>query len=118
MPYPPAAPVNSGTCVVYGTLLLATGAVAPGVEVTFEVVARHGLTVTGGKVVAQESVVTATTDSTGFFEAELIRSANLAAVVGETPDDGIPYLCVIEAANLRAQITVPSANSVDFQTLL
>jgi hypothetical protein len=118
MPYPPSAPVNSGTCVVYGTLTKKNGAPAPNVVVTFEISARHGARVTGGRVVAQESVVSVTTDSTGFFEAELIRSLLLTAVVGETPEDGVPYLCVIEAGGVRAQITVPSQASVDFVTLL
>jgi hypothetical protein len=113
--FTPPIPTNAGTCVVYGYLLKKSGAVAPNVTVSFEVVAKHGLMTATGHVVAQATVVTATTDSSGYFTAELIRSASLTPIKdGESTD----YLVTSPAANLHAQITVPSAASVDFQTLL
>jgi hypothetical protein len=113
--FSPTAPVNAGTCVVYGYLLKKNGAVAPNVELSFEVVARHGLVTDSGQVVAQADAITATTNSSGYFSVELIRSGDLNPV---RDGESVKYLARSEAANLRAEITVPSAASVDFQTLL
>ena len=94
----PSAPSAVDLCVVYGTLVDAGG--NPLVGAIIE--ARTAIPDVQGGYRLVNPKVTATTDSDGYFELELVRLASVNVIC--TP------------AGIRETLTVPDAASVDFST--
>lgn len=106
------APASPSLCRVYGWLRRPDGSVAANVRVEF-VLRGAGAFKAGGNVVVVKAVA-ASTDATGYFQADLTRSSALQPV---TAGDSTRYHVRSLDARLSHLFVVPDQNEVDLATL-
>jgi hypothetical protein len=104
----PSAPTQPDTCVVYGVVIDVKGDPVLGAEIT--AVETDNTTFANTQKIVQDKQTTS--DATGYWELELIRSSAL------DPADS-PYEVTISFRGFKYKttVTVPDQNSAEFSTL-
>lgn len=108
-----SAPSDPALCRVYGYLRLPDNSVAASVDITFRLKARGEVLAAG--IILRHAEVTVTTNASGYFQADLIRSALL---VPENSGDSTDYLVTCGLCKINGAITVPSQSTADLHDLL
>lgn len=112
-PSPPASPQ---LCRVYGFVYNAQGVPAAGVEVKFTLktsgVAEMG---SPGTAFLNKAEVTAQTDATGQFFADVLRSSQINPWTG---GDSVKYQFSCPTVGISVEITVPDADTYNLVTAL
>lgn len=112
--YAPTEPSAASVCRVYGWLKYADGTALKSVGVTFKPRAVKP-TVASGSLIGVDETLTATTDSGGYFQIDLIYSSAL------DPNEGYEtgeYRVRCPEIGLDAYITVPDESTKDLRLLL
>ena len=108
--FSPSNPSSSGTCVVYGWVIDISGAVVKNAKIkaTETIAERFN---DSNKIVKVTKTVSS--NSSGYFELELLRSSNLS-------HEGVKYKVNITYTGFAYEtyILVPDSNTVDFSTLV
>ncbi|MBI3909679.1 MAG: hypothetical protein HY320_01940 [Armatimonadetes bacterium] len=108
----PGLPASPSLCRVYGYLKKPDGSVAASIPVEF-VLRGSGAFKAAGNVVVVKAV-TATTDASGYFQADLTRSSALTPMMS---GDSTEYHVRSLDARLSHLFTVPDQDSADISAL-
>lgn len=106
-------PTNPNVCKIYSWLFLPNGEVAANVSIKFKPTAKNALKLPSA--VLDVATITATTNSSGYFETNLVISNNITVTVST---DTVLYRAICAEANLNAVFSVPNQPTVDLRTLL